>query len=175
VEDDHPYINGLLEFLRATSPKADSTLAETIKDQAGKCLVDRWPEMTVGDRGTAAWLPNYSVPRALWYVYQGQRDRRVTELAQPDLEAIDPPSGMNEEEFNAYVGSVLLQGFPGVLVERLNNLSTYKAVSELRRLSELLGIEISDPEKAWGTLAAWCAYFLPDRYTIGPGGKKLQG
>jgi len=175
VEEDHPAIVDLLRFLKLTSPRATSKIVDIISRQAEKCSLDRTAEAGSSGDQVAVWVPSYSYPRALWHVYQGDRDEKVTELAKPDLEALEPPSGMDEEEFNAYVGSVLLQGFSGLLVERLINLSTYKAISELSRLADSVGFKIEDPEKSWAIFASWVGYFLPDLYSIGPGGKKLLG
>ena len=119
-------------------------------------------------------MPSYRAPWALWWVYRGEREEEVTRLAIPDLEALSVPPGLTEEQFNAFIGSALLQSLPGLAAQRLSNRSTYQAVRELESLCEQVGLKIEDPERQWTILTAWIAHFLPDRYQRAAGGPALH-
>ena len=173
---DDPALVGLFRLLDATSPVATEDLRQQVLAQARAFPLPKFREASGEERGAnlAAWLPSYSVPRALWMVYIGERDETVTRLAQPDLDALDVPAGLDEEQFNAYVGSALLQGLPGLAAQRLSNLTTYKAVEGLASLASDAGVEIEDPERRWNVLAAWVGYFLPNTYYQAVGGRALH-
>ena len=174
VAGDHPALLSLIDFLDATSVTATPEIAECILAQAKEFNVVL-PTETVAEpvATSATWLPIYGYPQALWYIYQGKRDEQVTRLARQDLQALQPPPGLTESQFRAYVGSILLQGFPGRVAENLSNQGSYRAVRELSRLAESVDLQLDDPEGAWNTLAAWMGHFLPNYYSVGHGGRKL--
>lgn len=172
-----PSLAGLLALLDATSPVATDALRQQVLEQAREFPPSAFHEQPADEGGgedMASWLPSYSQPRALWMVYIGQRGQTVTRLAEPDLEAIDVPSGLSEEQFNAYVGNALLQGLPGLAAQELSNLSTFKAIEGLAAMASAAGLELNDPERRWNVLAAWAAHFLPDTYSPAVGGRALH-
>lgn len=177
VSDEHPSLRALLHLLETTSSEATADVRDQVIEQAAAFKVER-PALDVPAESVpplSAWLPTYARPNVLWRVYSGQREETVTNLAKPDLVALDPPSGLSEGEFNAYVASALLQGLPGKIAEELRNQTTYQAIQRLKELAGHTGLQLDDPERSWQTLSAWLAYFLPERYTRGAGGPTLYG
>lgn len=174
--EDDPGITNLLELLEATSSQATTAIRDQVLAQAAAFDVQAPPEVESEppELQLSSWLPTYSMPRALWRVYIGDREETVARLARPDLSALDPPPGLDEARFNAYVGSVLLQSLPGLVSQQLVNRTTYQAVNELARLAEERGLRVQNPEEAWRTLASWLSYFLPDHFTTVPGGRALH-
>lgn len=172
-EDNDPAIRGLLATLENTSCEANSEIADLVLKQAGELGDIKAFRENESHGQMLNWLPAYSQPKALWYVYCGERDGKVTELAQPDLISLNVPPELTEKQFNIYIANLLIQGFPGLVAERVRNLTNYQAVNELKRLASTAGITLENPEKAWHTLAAWLGYFVPDDYRVGSGGRKL--
>jgi hypothetical protein len=85
------------------------------------------------------------------------------------------PSGIaTEHAFNAYIGAILRQGFPGRVAQECSNLTTLKAVQRLVELCAARGVAVEDAGEVWETLAAWMAHFLPSYQRI-PGGTRLIG
>jgi hypothetical protein len=174
---DDPSLVALLSLLEATSAVATDEIRQQVLTQARAFPVQVIRETVNPEQGgtdLAAWLPSYSVPRALWKVYSGERGETVTRLAQPDLDALDIPAGLDEAQFNAYIGSALIQGLPGLAAQRLSNLSTYQAVQGLTALAAAAGVDVGDSERRWNALAAWVAHFLPDAYHPAVGGRALH-
>lgn len=177
VSDEHPALRALIHLLEATSSEATADVRDQVIAQAAAFEVESPVVDALSERSPSlsAWLPTYAPPNVLWRVYAGQREEAVTMLATPDLMALDPPSGLSEDEFNAYVASALLQGLPGKMAVELRNLTTYQAIQRLKELARNAGLQVDDPERSWRILSAWLAYFLSDRYTRGAGGPTLYG
>lgn len=176
VAADEPAVVALLKLLEATASEATSQIRDQVLAHAE--LFDSSQRLKGVDEDAtpalSAWLPTYSAPWALWHVYTGDREEEVARLAQPELEALDVPPALTEEQFNAYVGSALLQGLPGLAAQQLSNRSAYQAVRALAKLCEDVGLEVEDPERQWNTLASWIAHFLPDSYKHAIGGPALH-
>jgi len=177
VSDEHPSVVALVEFLEVTSAEATADTRDQVLEQATAFDLDRSTPLgsEKSTPPTSVWLPAYAQPKSLWRVYKGEREETISELARPDLAALDLPAGLTEREFKAYVASALLQGLPGQMAEELRNRSTYQAVERLKVLVDQAGLQIDDPERAWHTLSAWLAYFLPKRFTRSVGGPTLYG
>lgn len=176
VGSSNTQVSQLLEVLRVTSCRATKSIADEIIAQAQVFEQDGHPAEFIRSGSPAvAWLPQYPVPRVLWQVYQGNRDETVAELVRPDLEALCPPRHLTQEQFAAYVAGMLLQGLPGCLAAELKNLTTHQAIQRLSAVADEAGLDVEDPEMSWKTLSAWLAYFLPNTYTLGPGGRMLIG
>lgn len=176
VTEDEPALVALLELLESTASKATAQIRDQVLAYAELFDSPEAPR-TLGDDVLPAlltWLPNYSAPWALWHVYKGDREEVVARLAQPDLDALDVPPGLEEEQFNAYVGSALLQGLPGLAAQQLSNRSTYQAVQALMSLCDDVGLAIEDPERQWNILALWISHFLPGNYKHAIGGPALH-
>ncbi|SCF45878.1 hypothetical protein GA0070215_13812 [Micromonospora marina] len=167
-----PALVALMSVLRATS----STATEADRDAvlaAAAALPAAPLQAVVEPVDRTDWLPSYRMPEVLWLVYDGQREKELTDFVQPELRALGVPSGIQSEPaFNAYVGAILRQGFTGRIAQECSNLSTIKAVQRLTALCTARGITIEDPGLLWETLAAWIARFMPGFQRI-PGGTRL--
>lgn len=167
-----PALVTLMSVLQATS----STATEADRDAviaAAAALPSAPLQAAIEPVDRADWLPSYRIPEVLWLVYDGQRERELTDFVQPELQALGVPDGIqNEPAFNAYVGAILRQGFTGRIAQECSNLSTIKAVQRLTELCTSRGITVQDPGLLWETLAAWIARFMPGFQRI-PGGTRL--
>lgn len=118
------------------------------------------------DRG--AWVPLLRRPEKLYPVYLGQFGdlmQASLEAAAKDLRGLDVPPGMDEREFVAYVGFLLLQE---PLFQRIDDFvirpRRFGEVSAL--LARLLGGTRDDLQSdiTWQTIMRWLLYFLPNLY-----------
>lgn len=176
VEEKNERLVSLLNYLDACSGKADRYLADRIKNDAAifkNKHKDFFDKKRSRSNGSEVWLPLYSYPKALWYIYSGKRGERLYSLAEHDLIALDLPKGLDVEEFNALVCHKLGQGLVAKIATEAIGLSAYKAVLKFKNLSEAAGCKVEDPEHRWNTLVAWLTHFMPERYELSPGGKKI--
>jgi len=166
----------LFNDLEAHAYLATPSLAALVDEQA-KALAGAFqrPPSIPPRALTKPWIPSYNVPRVLWAAYKGDWDPDVILLARSDLDALQVPPRLTERQFNAYVGNILIQGFPGRVAERLRGLSTFQAVTALSQAAHEAGIPVDNPETAWGTLVAWFRHFLPTQYEVASGGRTLIG
>ncbi len=171
---DDPALGELVRFLDTCCSLATEQIAEEVLRQAQVFGRRRRGYLPVVF-SEPAWLPKFAMPKILWRVYIEERDQSVTDLAKPDLDALELPDGMQEAEFQAYIGAALLQGLPGRIAEETKNLSTYQAIRKLEQIASRANIKIGDPENSWRTLCTWLAYFLPDMYRLAAGGRMLYG
>lgn len=130
----------------------------------------------IGDIGKAtpislvAWLPSLRVPEQLFEVYRGILENVTTasrEAAQADLAILMPPSDLEKEAFNAYIGAMLLQ-MP--IVQKVDDFAKtpqrFGAVSALLRTLPCAAMPGFDSDRAWQTLMRWLIHFIGKRYEI---------
>jgi hypothetical protein len=120
---------------------------------------------------TACWLPSLRTPEKLFVAYQGRYDEltRVAKSASSvDLIPFNVPYGLEEDQFNHYIGLSLLQ-MP--LINRIDNfVKEPRRFGEVRSLIKDIACGINDVEfdatTVWQTLMRWLLYFFPDRYDL---------
>lgn len=119
---------------------------------------------TVGE----TWFPSLRSPELLFQAYVGSQDDLTTaasEQAARDLQVLDLPPDLSEEQFPRFVGLTLLQRAP---FSRLDSfLETPRVFGEVVRwLRGLEGGSMTHQEgqQAWQTTMRWLLYFLPNRY-----------
>lgn len=119
---------------------------------------------------SAVWLPSLRHPADLYKAYMGEWERlgqSARIAAVSDLQALNLPPYLPKEQFNLYVGTMLLQ---------MPIIQTVDAfVVEPRRFGAVKALLNSSPCRhtpnfeagyAWQTLMRWLLYFLPERYTV---------
>jgi hypothetical protein len=167
--------SGLANFeteLWARASKVDDTLYRQFKEAA-----DAFEKATPAgqhtlDEGSAAgelfeaWRPMLRYPSDLILYYLGKTDELTAasrETAARDLAVLAPPSGLNERQLRAWIGTRL----------RIHpEMRAIHAASEqprrfghLRALLRSHGAE--DPARAWQTWMRWISYLYPDEYEAG--------
>ena len=116
------------------------------------------------------WLPTCPVPDRLWDVYQdkgeitkGTMIESAREAAQADLRTLNPPKGLTQDLFTAYIAG-MLKLMP--LIEEIDQLVSTglndPKAHEL--LTERLGSDCPDPATTWQTLKEWLIFFYPNKY-----------
>jgi hypothetical protein len=119
---------------------------------------------------TDAWLPMLRRPESLFTAYIGEGDKLGTGsriAAISDLQALDIPSGLNIEQFEAYVGVQLLQRPIVRQVDKFVEIpQRFGAVRDFLKTLPCAAHEGFDADIAWQTLMRWLIHFLPVRYDL---------
>ncbi|MDQ4142635.1 MAG: hypothetical protein M3198_02655 [Actinomycetota bacterium] len=166
---DDPAVSALMSLLDSTASLASREIRDAVVRRAEMAAAAEFAPLKQGGAGPASWLPSFRFPETLWHAYRGHRSPEVKAVVQSDLDALDIPTGIEDEEtFNALVGAALLQGLPGRIAQECANLNTYHATQKLQRLAAAAGVALDDPGMAWERFTAWIGYFINDyRRTIG--------
>ena len=117
----------------------------------------------------ATWLPSLRDPAKLFPAYQQKWETLTSatrEAAQLDLAVFTVPAGLDREQFEAFVSTLLLQ-MP--MIQRVDNfLSKPRRFGAVKAMLKRLLTETDtygrDPTEAWQTLMRWLLHFLPERY-----------
>lgn len=125
-------------------------------------------EMATGS--PTAFLPRTRNPELLFVAYSGSVEKLTTaarDQATGDLAALDLPLHLAEDQFNRYVGALMMQA-PTIaalddFVAQPRRFGDVRNV--LCQLLEKQGCD-RDASEAWQTVMRWLVYFLPDRYTL---------
>lgn len=121
------------------------------------------PQLAEGAIDFAAWRPCLRYPHDLWRYYSGEQDTLTTasrEAAVLDLAALDPPCGLTDNAFRAWIALQLRQHPEVQAIERYGLQS--RRFGEMRELMASLGAE--DGAHAWQTWIRWLSHFAPSRF-----------
>ncbi len=115
-----------------------------------------------------AWIPTLRSPEKLFVAYQGRFDdltAAARESALSDLSFLDVPTGLSGEQFEQYVGTLLLQ-FPIIkqVDDYVSESQRFGAVVQLLASLPCAQMTSFDGDRAWQTLMRWLIAFLPTRY-----------
>jgi hypothetical protein len=118
-----------------------------------------------------AWLPSLRHPEKLYLAY-GSLDPHslpsaTREASRSDLDALDLPAGLTEEQFRAHVRMQLLQK-PCVhyVMSFIGESQRFGAVRDYLNRLPCAHHEHFDSARAWQTLMRWLLEFFPDRYEV---------
>ena len=174
---DFPGIREWEGKLLSSTIKATPELRDQIKEEAAQ-LHDRQrfssiPE--VGDDQETAdagdtWVPRCPIPDYLWVVYSGVESggmlQSTLDAANRDLEALQPPKGLSQPLFNAYISGIVKQMPLMLAIDELasNGLSDSEAYVFLENhLGEKTPYS---PRETWGVLKTWLVHFLGSSYRV---------
>lgn len=114
------------------------------------------------------WIPTLRTPEKLIVAYQGKLDELTTaarETATLDLAFLDIPIGLGQQQFEQFVGTLLLQ-FP--IIKQIDDFVSeprrFGSVRDLLKTLPCASQSNFDANRAWQTLMRWLMYFLPHRY-----------
>lgn len=118
----------------------------------------------------AAWIPILRHPEKLYIAYIGDLDQlgsgsRVAAIQ--DLAAFDIPSGLERNQFEAYIGQQLLQK---PIIRKIDQF--VKTPKRFGAVCDYLDILFSAIQKhldaviVWQTLMRWLTFYLSERYQI---------
>ena len=174
---DFPGIREWEEKLLSSTIKATPELRDQIKAEAAQ-LHERQqfssiPE--VGDEQETAdagdiWVPRCPIPDYLWVVYSGVESggmlQSTLDAANRDLEALQPPKGLSQSLFYAYISGIVKQMPLMLAIDELasNGLSDSEAHVFLENhLGEKTPYS---PQETWGVLKTWLVHFLGSSYRV---------
>lgn len=116
------------------------------------------------------WIPSLRNPEELYLAYSGKEDK-LTAIARNnainDLKYLNIIPNLNKNNFNAYVGILLLK--KPIIQEIDIFVQTPQRFGAVRDFLESLlcaNLANFNPERAWQTLMRWLLYFLPSRYAL---------
>lgn len=116
------------------------------------------------------WIPTLRNPEELYLAYSRQEDKLTTiarKTAINDLQFLNIIPNLNKNNFNAYVGILLLQK---PIIQEIDNFvktpQRFSAVRDFLASLPCANLPNFNPERAWQTLMRWLLYFLPLRYAL---------
>jgi len=116
------------------------------------------------------WVPKLRHPEKLFVGYSGKWDQlSVTSsvAVYSDLATLEVPQGLSKNDFERYIGAMLLQ--KSIIRQVDEFVSTPQRFGAVRGLLESLPCSKEpdfSPTEAWQTLMRWLIYFLPERYVL---------
>ena len=165
-----PQLLAFEESLRVESIVATDELASEV-DRIAALLPRQAPPPEVLALDAAAsspsgWFPSLREPHDLFIGYSAglaRLARMSADAAAADLAALQVPPGLTRSQFDALVGSRLLQTMAVRAVDDLlEEPQRFGAVRD--RLGQLIGLDRDGADIAWQTLMRWLLEFLPQRY-----------
>lgn len=113
----------------------------------------------------ADWRPQVRFVEDLFRYYAGDLDaltQASREAAQADLQALDPPAGMDAAQLRAWIG--LRLRFHPEMVAIHDMSATSRRFGEMRDLLRSRGA--ADPGRDWQTWMRWISHLYPDDYAF---------
>jgi len=130
-------------------------------------LTDDWPSDILKYEN---WIPSLRNPKELYLAYSGKEDQLTSigrETAINDLRFLNILPNLNQNNFNAYVGILLLQK---PIIQQVDNFvktpQRFGAVRDFLASLPCAECPLFNSERAWQTLMRWLLYFLPSRYAL---------
>ncbi len=163
--------------LLSAAIKATPELRDQIKEEAAQLRTRQQfstiPE--VGDEQETAdvgdiWVPRCPIPDYLWVVYSGVESggmlQSTLDAANRDLESLQPPKGLSQPLFYAYISGIVKQMPLMLAIDELasNGLSDSEAYVFLE--NHLGGNAPYSPQETWGVLKTWLVHFLGSSYRV---------
>ena len=113
------------------------------------------------------WVPVSRFPTNLYKVYKDINSDDLPKLTREaglrDLFVLQPPSGLDEEQFNQTIGISLLTMPVFDLID--NQVVTSQRFGVMRdMLRQKCDFTNDEASRAWQTLIRWIRHFLPERY-----------
>lgn len=192
---DEPNLRSLMELLERTSAEATERVKEEVERRAEQLAVDAlpldevWAEGGSGVKGEKEGMreergegmpdlsvPRYRMPEAVWPAYRGFREERIREMVLRDLASLGVPRGVEDRDsFYAIVGSALLQGFSGKLIQELRGLPAVTAAQKYSEMRAEVGVPVQDGdlEGDYRALVRWVNEFVPSE-SIVPSGYSIS-
>lgn len=124
------------------------------------------------------WLPTCPRPDLLFRVYAGSigdmllANSRV--LGENDLAFLEPPPGLSDRNFHAFVGAMLRQVR---WIQDLDQLTTQGLTDEVaaRTIAASLPPDHDfSPDALWNVTKDWLMFFFPNQYDRVPAGEMLR-
>jgi hypothetical protein len=160
----------LVEALHRESIVATAELAAEVERVAA--LLPQIPDVPQPDDGNVhatsrfGWLPSLREPHDLFIAYSSGLShlaRASAGAAAADLAALELPSGLERPQFDALVGSRLMQNATVQGIDAfVSESQRFGAVRDL--LARLLDVDRDEADYTWQTLMRWLLEFLPERY-----------
>lgn len=159
------------ETLVATSVMATDEIRDSVAASASLLGTAPPVDLSALTSGSSAlFLPKTRNPDLLFAAYSGNAEEltgAAREQTALDLAALEPPRGLNEDQFTPFIAVLLMQAPNIAALDQF--LAEPRRFGEVRRLlADLLAthrIE-RDPSEAWQTLMRWLLFFLPGRYRV---------
>ncbi len=124
------------------------------------------------------WLPTCPRPDLLFRVYTGSigemllANSRV--LGENDLAFLEPPPGLSDQNFHAFVGAMLRQVRWIQDLDQLTILGLTDEVAARTIAASLPPEHDFSPEALWNVTKDWLMYFFPNQYDRVPAGEMLR-
>lgn len=115
------------------------------------------------------WLPRSRDPEDVLRFYQADL-RTLTDSAQhsafADLQALQPPSGLDERQLRAHINAQLV--LHPLVAELRNFLVTSRRFGEVAQfVGRWAGLGREDAAALWQTMIRWLVYFQPGEWELG--------
>lgn len=112
------------------------------------------------------WVPMCRTPEALFDAYSDRLDdltRATRDTALADLQQLDPPAGLNRQQFEAFVAGTLLSS--PIIAQLANFARTPRRFGEMREF--VRGFDRpGSPTADWQTVMRWLLHFAADRFAM---------
>lgn len=112
------------------------------------------------------WIPTCRTPEALFDAYSGRLGdltRATRDAALSDLLQVEPPAGLNRQQFEAFVAGTVLSS--PVIAQLADFARTPRRFGEMREF--VRGFDRpGSPTADWQTAMRWLLHFAPDRFAM---------
>lgn len=126
--------------------------------------------LTMEEVDDTLWIPTCPVPDRLWSIYQGHGLNTMVSsartAAQQDLEALDPPKGLNEALFNAFIAGILRQMPLMSEIDHLASMGLTDNQAEKFLKDKQKPKRTQSTTQAWRTIKSWLIHFYPATYRL---------
>lgn len=124
------------------------------------------------------WLPTCPRPDLLYHVYAGTIGDMLLAnsrmLAENDLAFLEPPTGLSDRNFQAFIGAMLRQVRWIQDLDQLTAQGLTDTVAASTIAASLPQDHDFSPEALWNVTKDWLMYFFPNQYDRIPAGEMLR-
>lgn len=113
------------------------------------------------------WVPMCRTPEALFEAYLGRLEdltRATRDAAAADIRQIEPPVGLDRQQFDAFVAGTVLSS--PVIAKLAEFARTPRRFGEMREFVRGFDRPAGSATADWQTVMRWLLHFAPDRFAM---------
>jgi phosphatidylserine/phosphatidylglycerophosphate/cardiolipin synthase-like enzyme len=152
---------------------AAAAIGATMPKSGWSAIPDTQPALS-----SSYWLPTCPRPDLLYRVYSGTIGDTLLAnsrmLGENDLAFLEPPAGLSDRNFHAFIGAILLQVRWIQDLDQLTIQGLTDTVAAATIASSLPPGHDFSPEALWSVTKDWLMHFFPNQYDRVPAGEILR-